>query len=305
MRFGAIDVGTNSCRMLIVDYVNKEMKIFKQDLRITRLGEGVDSSGKLSENAVNRAIAVIKEFVEKMNIFDVDDIVINGTSAIRDVDNADILIDAISEQTGCELNIISGEKEAELNYLGVGFGNSKDLIIDIGGGSTEFIWHEHDDIKFKSLNMGSVRMTERFIENPDSLITGDEMEVISSEVKELMICKLETLFSEDIERITGLGGTITTLAAIDQDLLEHDRKKIQGYQLQKSKIRNIIDSLAAKTIEERKNTNGLQPGRADVIVAGGEILYTVMNILNFDEILVSEYDLLFGAVRELIDKHIC
>ncbi len=299
MRLGAIDVGTNSCRMLVVDCNEGEIREIRRDLKITRLGEGVDHNKKLTERAINRALIAISSFVKEMRSLEVKRIKINGTSALRDVNNSYKLLNAVEKETGCKLDIISGEEEAHLNYIGVASSdNSDDLIIDIGGGSTEFIWLDNDRINYKSLNMGSVRMTERSINNSRKPVTNGELLAIEKDVKELLNHKIAGKIS-NAEKAIGLGGTITTIAAIDQGMTEYDHNKIQDYIIEIETIKEIRDSLGNKTLIQRKKVNGLQAGRADIIIAGIQILYVIMDILDIKEILVSEHDLLYGTIKEM------
>ncbi len=298
MRLGAIDVGTNSCRMIVVDYKDGEIKEIKRNLEITRLGEGVDKNKELTEQAINRALFAISSFVKEMRRLKVEKIKINGTSALRDVNNAYKLLDAVKKETGYNLDIISGEEEARLNYIGVAYTNSNNLIIDIGGGSTEFIWLDNDRVNYESLDMGSVRMTERLISDNQKTVTQGELSAIESDVKELINKEIGCKIS-NIEKAIGLGGTITTIAAIDQGMTVYDLNKIQHYILEIETVKTIRDSLSNKTLEQRKKVNGLQAGRADIIIAGIQILYVIMDILNIKEILVSEHDLLYGSIKEM------
>lgn len=302
MRLGAIDVGTNSCRMLVVDYNDGYIKEVKRDLKITRLGEGVDRTKRLTDEAINRALYALSTFVSEMKSLDVEKIKINGTSALRDVHNAQILIDAVKKETGCSLNVITGDEEARLNYKGVGFSHNDHIVIDIGGGSTEFIWQENGQINYKSLNMGSVRMTERFITNPQNTVIEEELMGIEGNVKELVNDEIGSILS-NIEKAIGLGGTITTIAAIDQQMTKYDINKIQNYTLKIETIKKILVLLKNKNLEERKSVKGLQPGRADIITAGIQILYVTMCILDIKEIVVSEHDLLYGAIKEMAENN--
>ena len=302
MRLGAIDVGTNSCRMLVVDYYDKNITEIKRDLKITRLGKGVDRTKRLTDKAVNRTLDAISTFVDEMRSLDVKKIKINGTSALRDVNNAQTLVDAVKAETGCRLNVISGDEEARLNYIGVGFKNSNNIIIDIGGGSTEFIWQEMGDIHYKSLNMGSVRMTERFIINPQNTVIEEELMAIEKDVQGLVNEQIGSILPTNIDKAIGLGGTITTIAAIDQGMDEYDTNRINNYTLKIEAVQRILTQLTNKNLGERKRIKGLQPGRADIIIAGIQILYVILFILNINDIVVSEHDLLYGAVIEMGEK---
>lgn len=303
MRLGAIDLGTNSCRMLIVAYKDGEIKEYKRDLKITRLGEGVDQNKALTDIAIRRALLAITSFVKKMKDLNVKFISINGTSALRDVNNADKLVEAVKEKTGLVLKIISGIEEARLNYIGVGNEYNGNLIIDIGGGSTEFIWQNEDkEINFKSLDIGSVRMTERYINDSSKKVSNEELLNIEKEVGEIINKNIINKIGK-INKIIGLGGTITTIAAIDQKIEEYDTNKIQGYLLEINSIKGIFGRLRKMTIEERKGVKGLQAGREDIIIAGIKILSVIMNNLGLKNLMVSEQDLLYGAIKELIKEH--
>lgn len=297
MRLGAIDVGTNSCRMLVLDIDQEHCQEIKRDLEITRLGEGVDKAGRLSEKAAKRTFATILSFLDEMGKLGVTGKVIIGTSALRDVSNSSILLDRVREETGSVINIINGEEEARLNFLGVGGADS--LIIDIGGGSTEFIWQQNKEVVFKSLDMGAVRMTERHILQPHLPVTSNLLEAMEKDIKKLVDQKLAPFIREAINEVIGVGGTITTLGAIDQELENYKPERIEGYVLEYPVIVNILESLSRKDLEQRKKVTGLQPGRADVIIAGTKILQVIMELLEIPQITISEHDLLYGAIKEL------
>lgn len=298
MRIGVVDVGTNSCRMLVADYKCSQFKELRRDLKITRLGEGVDRNGFLLDTAAERTISAICSFVKEMKLLGVEEIVINGTSALRDVNNAESLVRRVNEETGCILNIISGYEEARLNYIGVGGTDCNKLIIDIGGGSTEFIWQDNNkEINFKSLNIGSVRMTERFISNPADRVSSEEIALIEREVERLIDNKINVT---NIKKAVGLGGTITTIAAIEQNMSEYDISKIEGYKLTFDSLKKTLNKLGKMTLEERKTVKGLQEERADIIIAGIVILSVILNFLELKSVIVSEHDLLYGVLKDMI-----
>ncbi|MFP4660658.1 MAG: Ppx/GppA family phosphatase [Halanaerobiales bacterium] len=301
MRLGAIDVGTNSCRMLAVEYNQGTIKQIKRGMKITRLGQGVDNNKRLDGEAVERTLKAIVDFVNQMNEIEVEKISINGTSALRDVDNSSQLVDGVYEKTGHTLNIISGDEEARLNYIGVSHHEHiNNIIIDIGGGSTEFIWQKDGEFSYKSLDMGAVRMTERFVVDPEDIIGEQEMILIEKEVRNLIKKELNVNVT-DIDKAVGLGGTITTIAAISQQMIEYDTDKIENYGLKIEKIKEILDRLKDMVLEQRKKVEGLQSARADIIVAGIQILYVSMVELKLREIIVSEHDLLYGAIIEMAE----
>lgn len=296
MRAAAIDIGTNSCRLLIAEKKSDDnFDILNRKLEITRLGEGVDQNRLLKEEAVNRVFKALKKYKKTINKFQVDKVRVVGTSALRDVENSYLLSDKISD-LGLELEIISGEKEAELNYLGaVSNLDENFLLIDIGGGSTEFIWPDTSDINFKSLDIGCVRMTEKFISDPKKKMSLLELKKLENYVENLLKQKLNL---NKKFKVKGVGGTITTVAAIKLGLENYDSSKIENLKLEYFELENIINKLAELDLDARKKIKGLQPKRADIIIAGLIILKTVLNYINIQELYVSDHDLLYGLLKQ-------
>ena len=296
MRAAAIDIGTNSCRLLIAENKsNKSFDILDRELEITRLGEGVDQNRLLKEKAVNRVFQALKKYREIIDKLKVDKVRVVGTSALRDVKNSYLLTDKINK-LDLELEIISGEKEAELNYLGAASNLDENfLLIDIGGGSTEFIWPATSDINFKSLDIGCVRMTEKFISNPKDKITLTTLKDIQNYVEDLL--KKELTLNKKF-KVKGVGGTITTAAAVKLALEKYDSSKIENLKLRYSELENIITQLADLELKAREKIKGLQPKRADIIVAGLVILKTILDYINSKELYVSDHDLLYGLLKE-------
>ena len=296
LRAAAVDIGTNSCRLLIAEKKTDEsFDILNRKLEITRLGEGVDQNKILKKRAVNRVFKVLKKYKAIIDEFQVDRVRIVGTSALRDVDNSYLLTEKVKD-LGLELEIISGEKEAELNYLGA-VSNLEDnfLLVDIGGGSTEFIWSNSSEINFKSLDVGCVRMTEKFIADPNEKISLAEINEIQSYVDNSLSKELEL---DKKFKVKGVGGTITTLAAVKLALEVYDSSKIEDLKLKYSELEKIRDRLKDLKLKERKKVKGLQPKRADIIVSGLIILMTIMKHINSQELYVSDHDLLYGLLKE-------
>ena len=291
MRIGAIDLGTNSCRMLLADYSQGKVKEVKKELRIVRLGEGVDRNRHLSTEAAERALQVILEFVEEMKAHSVEAITIIGTSALRDVNNAFLLAeeDPGKNRPGIKYHFRGRRGQAELSWGRIRGGWYS--CPDIGGGSTEFIWQdEGGKLNYRSLDMGAVRMTERHIRDVEKEISAEELQLIEEDVRRTMEGKLKDI-PVNIHRAVGLGGTITTLAAIDQGLEEYDSARIHGYLLHRKQIEGILQRLAELNLQERRKIRGLEPGRADIITAGTKILATIMDILVIESVRASEQDL--------------
>lgn len=300
MKIAAIDIGTNSTRLLIVDYQAEEYNILERDMVTTRLGEGVDKSRILSKKAIDRTLAVVKKYTDKIKNIGIRRVNIAGTSALRDVKNKDVFSRLLTEKTGHKLNIISGEREAELIYKGVSTDlEQKDyIIIDIGGGSTECIWTENNDIQLRSFDIGAVRLTERFVNRPAEPVSNSE----ASNIKKRVNQELSNLANKKLaaKKAIGVGGTITTLAAMELGLKEYDSELIHKYDISFNSVRQIQKDLIELPIEKRKEIAGLQPGRADIIPAGNIILTSIMEYLSYQSIRISERDILFGLIKELI-----
>ncbi|MFN2340701.1 MAG: Ppx/GppA family phosphatase [Halanaerobium sp.] len=296
LRAAAVDIGTNSCRLLIGEKNSEEsFDILERKLTITRLGEGVDQSGKLKEAAVERVFKALKKYRAIIDQYQIEKIRVIGTSALRDVDNSYLLSNKLS-QLDFELEIISGKKEAGLNYLGAASNLDDDfLIIDIGGGSTEFIWPDAAEIQFESLDLGCVRMTEKFISHPEKEIDPVELNEINKYVKNLLLTSLN--FKKAL-KVKGVGGTITTLAAVKLEMEDYDSDRVENLKIKKNELKKIINNLSSLNLEKRKKIKGLQPKRADIIIAGLIILKNILDYINSEELYVSDHDLLYGLLKE-------
>ena len=297
LQAAAVDIGTNSSRLLIGELNNEEdcLNILERKLKITRLGEGVDANKKLTKKAVRRVLTAIKEYKKIMKKYNLKSTRVVGTSALRDVSNSEVLAREI-KKLGFELEIISGEEEAELNFLGAA-SNLKDkfLLLDIGGGSTEFIWPVDKNVNFKSLDIGCVRMTERFINNPESQVSEKEINKIKEYTFNLLNEKLNLPQNLTLK---GVGGTITTLAAVKHEMEVYNSNKIEGSKLRLLELNNFLADFKNMTLEERVQIKGLQAERADIITAGLVILISILNFCACNNLTVSDKDLLYGLLKE-------
>jgi exopolyphosphatase/guanosine-5'-triphosphate,3'-diphosphate pyrophosphatase len=292
----AIDIGTNSCRLLIGENnYNNQIQIITRELKITRLGEGVDKQKKLNQKAVNRVLSALKYYKNIIDEYNIDKTRLIGTSALRDVDNS-YLLSKEAAKLGFELEIISGEKEAELNYLGaVDNLNDDFLLIDIGGGSTEFIWLSKTGISFESLNIGCVRLTERFISDPELPLKENEIREISNFVYNLLKSELNIKKTLSIK---GVGGTITTLAAVKMAMEDYSSEKIEGAELYINELKELLNKFRKSDLNDRSRLKGLQPKRADIIPAGLIILLEILEYISSESLTVSDHDLLYGLLKE-------
>ncbi|WP_296646218.1 Ppx/GppA phosphatase family protein [Romboutsia sp. 13368] len=302
MRIGTIDIGTNSMRLLIADYIDGNLVNRKKYVNTTRIGQGVDEQGYISEDAIERNIDALVEFSRICKEKGCKTVYCMGTSALRDSKNKDVFIKLAKEKTDIDVEIISGEKESHLGFMGVleGLDEVEDiLVVDIGGGSTEFIIGNEDGIRFsKSENVGALRMTEKFL-NQDP-INEDEFKDMSNFIYDEVKNTLECVKNHKVKKIVGIGGTITSLSAMNQALEVYSMEKIHNSKISLNEIELILQNLKKMTLSDKKSLKGLQPKRADIITAGVEILYTIMKNIEIDEITVSEYDNLEGLMCQNI-----
>ncbi|QEK11088.1 Ppx/GppA family phosphatase [Crassaminicella thermophila] len=305
MKMGAIDIGTNSMRIFIAKIENGCIVEGFKDLRTTRMGENVDETGRLSMDAINRNIDALKEFIKIAKKEGIKYMPIIATSAVRDAKNKETFIKRAKEEVGAKIEVITGEREAALGFFGVLRGlkekNKNILVIDIGGGSTEFIFGNESGIKhLVSINVGAVRMTEKFI-TTDPICKKDTDNMIKA-IDNMLEKTIYQLGKFKIDKVIGIGGTVTTIAAVAQKLEVYDREKIHNYELRKDEVKMILNQFLSKNLKERKQIVGLQPKRADIIPAGTIILDRILTGLNIDDIKISEYDNLEGLVFEELDK---
>lgn len=263
------------------------------------MGHGVDSHGFINEETMERNLEALHQFIDLARREKVDDIYVMGTSALRDSKNRNEFVKKAKELTGVQVEVIGGKQEALLGFCGAIAGLKTSgyvLIIDIGGGSTEFMLGSREEgILFsESLNIGALRMTEKFVKNDK--VSMEERNQIAEFVNRDMDSIIEFLEAYPITQLIGIGGTITTYSAIVQNMKTYDMNKIHNSTIKREQVSHLVDFMAEQTLEERKTVSGLQPKRADIIVAGGVILETILKKLHRDSITVSEYDNLEGLI---------
>ncbi len=298
-RFAAIDVGTNSVLLLVADRGGDgRFTAVDERAEITRLGRGVDQHHRLQGDAIAETVNVIDQFVTRARGAAVEAIVISATSAARDASNGQDFLDAVRQRTGLEVEIISGDEEARLSFASAfaDFGGPQPLIVlDIGGGSTEFIYGDtKGQITFRhSFDVGSVRLTERFVRHDPSTIA--ELEQIDDWLR----ATLGTLPpSPPDARVIGLAGTVTTIFAVARELEPYDATVVQGGVMTAAEVGEAVDRLAALPVHLRRGVPGLQPRRADVIVGGGLILKLALELLGAKTLTVSDRGLRWGLLAD-------
>jgi exopolyphosphatase/guanosine-5'-triphosphate,3'-diphosphate pyrophosphatase len=297
MRVAAVDLGTNSTRLLIADVVDGRVEEVERRLAITRLGEGVDGRRRLLPLPIARVRNCLTEYRRAAERRGVERTLAVATSAVRDAENGEALLGEIEWSYGFATRLLSGDEEALLVLRGVTAGRPLSpgtLIVDVGGGSTELIAGGAERVDFHvSLDLGCVRMTERFL--PSDPPAADELARCRAAARSL----LEQRIPEDVRRgsrgAIGVAGTVTTLAAIDLDLQEYDPARIHGHRISADAIAGQLQGLAALPLVERRRVRGLDPERAPVIVAGAVIVEELLSHFRFADIEASEHDLLHGA----------
>ena len=300
MKIGTIDIGTNSMRLLIADYKNNKIENRKKYINITRIGQGVDDKGYITEEALERNLNALKEFADKCIEEKCEKVYCMGTSALRDSKNGQDFVNRAKELTNIDVKIICGEEESNLGFMGVleGAGGDKSnyiLVLDIGGGSTEFIVGNEDGIKFcKSENVGALRMTEKFITTDP--ISDEEFNKMSDFIEKTISSTLDKIKGMHVSKLVGIGGAITSLSAMNQQLEVYSMEKVHNSVVTKKDLEKILQNLKKMTLNDKKTIKGLQPKRADIITAGVKILHIVMEKLEIEKIMISEYDNLEGLI---------
>lgn len=299
MRVATVDIGTNSMRLLIADYEDNKIINRKKYVEVTRIGKGVDERGMISKDAINLNSEVLERFINLAKSKNCEKICVIGTSALRDSKNSEEFVKKAYEKTGINVEIISGEKEANLGFLGIKSildEKKYTLTIDIGGGSTEFILgNNHGDLVFsKSENIGVVRLTERFLK--DDIPTDIQIIEMNKYIEAVTSDTIQVLKTYDIGKVIGIGGTATSISAIIQQMEIYCSDKVHNSKIYYDEIVDIYKNLKSMTIQEKKMIVGLQPKRADVIFTGVCIMKKIMSMLDIEYITVSEYDNLEGMI---------
>jgi len=310
-RVAAIDQGTNSIRLLVVEpgaEPGGDPTELARDMVITRLGQGVDRSGRLDAEALGRTIAVLERYARRARALGAERIRVAATSAVRDAADPEDLAAAVRRHAGSELEVLSGEREAALSFLGATRGLDASLapppylVIDVGGGSTELVTGEgatSRSLWAVSMQIGSVRLTERLVgEDPP---TDRDLAALAAAVDEAVGDAGARAALREVRTLIAVAGTATTLQAMALRLDRYDPEAIHRTWLRRDDAERVLSELARMTNRERAALPFMAPGRGDVIVAGGAILTGAMRLLGFDRALVSETDILDGLAFEMLD----
>jgi len=294
-RVAVIDVGSNSSRLLVADVRGRRVEQVERRGRVTRLGRGVDLSGRLSAEAIEDTCGAIGEYVAAIAELGAEGVEAIATSAVRDADNGGAFIAELRERFDLSARLLDGEEEARLTYLGASSERlpaAPTLVIDIGGGSTELIVGEGEEVIFHtSLQAGVVRHTERHIASDPP--TAVELEALATDARGL----IEAALPAGLEAAAGIAvaGTPTSLAAIEMELDPYDPERVHEHVLALPSIQWMLSRLASAPLSKRVEIAGMHPDRAPTIVAGVVILIEAMRAFGLEQIAVSEHDILYGA----------
>ena len=301
MRVAAIDCGTNSIRLLIADIDGNNFREIVRDMEIVRLGQGVDQTGQFHPDAIARTLAAVDKFAAEIAKRGVEKIRFCATSATRDATNRHLFVDGVRERLGIELEVISGDEEAALSFAGaikdLDPSNGPFLVVDIGGGSTEFVFGTSTVEAARSVNIGCVRMSERhFASDP---ATPEQIEAARTDIQAAIAQAAAVVPITRAKTLVAVAGTATTVAAAALDLPEYDRYAIHLSRISAQQTHDAATMFATKTREQRISLGYMHPGRVDVIAAGSLVLSEIMKATGATEFVASESDILDGMAFSL------
>jgi exopolyphosphatase / guanosine-5'-triphosphate,3'-diphosphate pyrophosphatase len=293
----AIDIGTNSVRLLVTDSRGNELERL---MRMTRLGQGVDVTGELSAEAIARTVLVLSEYASRMQAHAVARVRAVATSAARDARNGSLFFDAAERALGVRPELLSGDAEARWSFYGATLGLPKSdapfLVIDLGGGSTELVLGSDQPEAAISLQMGCVRMTERHLHGDPP--TGEELRACESDARRELAQVRSVIDVTRARCAIGLAGTVTALSAMQLGLTHYDASRTHHSRLTAAQVAELRNRLVSASVSDRRGLL-VEPARAEVIVGGAVVLATLMSELSLGELLVSECDILDGLAASL------
>lgn len=301
----AIDCGTNSTRLLISTGDGRHRVTRDRRNTITRLGQGVDATGRLDPVAIERSLAALRGYRGAMDAHDVDAVRITATSAARDASNAADFFDPAEEIVGVRPELIAGSEEGSLSFAGatseLAPGAGPFLVVDIGGGSTELIVGTSGVEAVRSLDLGCVRLTERHL-SEDPPAPEELSNAIGEATEQFADVFREFPQMRDVGSLVGVAGTVSTVAAVELGLAAYDREAIHHFRLTHAAAEDVFRTLATEPLADRLHNPGLEAARGEVIVGGCCVLVALFRTLGADEMLVSESDILDGLVFSLAER---
>jgi exopolyphosphatase / guanosine-5'-triphosphate,3'-diphosphate pyrophosphatase len=302
-----IDVGTNTILCLIADIRDTgRFRVLDDLAEIARLGQGVDQTGVISAGGEERALAVLARYRDRCKDLGVEEITAVGTSALRDARNSDLVRARIRDALGINIRVISGAEEAGYSFRAVQRGLSLSarelLAIDIGGGSTEFIFGNENGVsRAVSIDVGSVRLTERYLHS-DPVASGEVTAMGAAVEAQLSASTNEIISQASSATLVGIAGTFTTLAAIEKKLARYSHSQVHGSVLDLTEVKRQVVMLQKCSIAARKQIAGLEPKRADVIYAGAYLVEKIMELFGAKQVVVSDQGVRYGLLYEAADS---
>ncbi|CAN2224766.1 GppA Exopolyphosphatase [Candidatus Nanopelagicaceae bacterium] len=301
MRVGVIDCGTNSIRLLIADIDGNNFREVTRQMQVVRLGQGVDETNQFHPDALERTFAAVDLYAAELARRGVEKIRFCATSATRDATNRNIFIEGVKERLGIEPEVISGDEEARLSFAGAtrefNRTNGPFLVVDIGGGSTEFVLGTDSVDTAISVNIGCVRMTERHFHNDPP--TADEIALARRDIQNAIDIAYASVDIKSAKTLVCVAGTATTVAAAALDLPEYDRYAIHLSRIQADQVHDVSKRFTSMTRDERAALGYMHPGRVDVITAGSLVLSEIVKATGAKEFVASENDILDGMAWSL------
>ena len=313
-RVAAVDCGTNSIRLLVADVDPATGQLVDLDRRMTivRLGQGVDKTGRLAPEALERTFAACRDYAAIIKELGAERLRFVATSASRDASNRADFVRGVLDILGVEPEVITGDEEAELSFTGA----TKELtgrddlakpylVVDIGGGSTEFVVGDEAVRAARSVNIGCVRMTERHLVRDGKVTdppTPEQITAMRADVEAALDLAEQTVPLREARTLVGLAGSVTTVSAIAQNLPEYDTDAVHHSRVSYDRVREITESLLRSTHAERAAIPSMHPGRVDVIGAGALVLLSIMERVGATEVVVSEHDILDGIAFKVAEE---
>jgi exopolyphosphatase/guanosine-5'-triphosphate,3'-diphosphate pyrophosphatase len=300
MRVAAIDIGTNSVLLLVAERKPDGSLVSLTDrATVTRLGAGVDRRRKLSPEAVERTCACLQSYAQVVTELAADRLVIVGTSAMRDAAGGEAVVKFIREAFGVDARVLSGAEEARLTFGGASSGlslNGYELaVFDIGGGSTEIALGRLPALSYvRSFDLGSVRMTERHVAHDPPTFAEREALARAARRAFVQVPQIGKAMTP-----LGVAGTMTTLAAVRLGIAPYDGARVHGQRMSREEVRRVVDELASVDLKDRRNLPGMDPSRADVIIAGGFIAVALLDHWESDDVVISDRGVRWGLAEEL------
>jgi exopolyphosphatase / guanosine-5'-triphosphate,3'-diphosphate pyrophosphatase len=302
-RVAAVDCGTNSIRLLVADLDPATGTLVELDRRmiIVRLGQGVDRTGRLAPEALERTFAACREYAAVIGELGAERLRFVATSASRDAENRDEFVRGVVSILGVEPEVISGDQEAAFSFTGATRelpGGEERLVVDIGGGSTEFVLGRESVAAARSVDIGCVRLTERHIRSDPP--APEELAAVRADIAAALDLAAETVPLTSAGTLVGLAGTVATVAGIALDLDAYDSEALHHSRVSRERVAAITAMLAEATHDERAAIPVMHPGRVDVIVSGALVLLAIMERTGAGEVVVSEHDILDGIAWSLV-----